>query len=246
MPLLTEPPLIALIRPARWFKHALSIGDLCALLGSRLRALECARDARAPFCAARLAALRHVERLLETRAFGGAEAWVERLEIEHVHQYLRAADSWDRGDVSLTPAPWRAIFVRERQRQATVAQSLRAGTTAHLAYDLPLALARIGTHTLERGDAGASYGRLTRVYVSTAAEALLEAVSRNGRARMPGLGHPRRGVPAAWQRELRAQAWDDAASLADPEEHAREVAFGRIELGAVCEIGRVFGRAPLA
>lgn len=227
---------IARIQPSRWFRHALSAGQLTDLLETRLRALECAQDARAAFCAGRLSQLRQVCGLLESDVFGADGAWVERLEIEHVHQYLRAANSWDRGDLTLTAAPWRLIFARERQGDTEPAESLRLGTIAHLAYDLPLALARIGTaSTAER-----SYGQLTEIYAMTTADAVRDVTARYTRARF---ARRKSAITDAWQRELREQAWDDATALLEGDEEGRHIAFTRIELAAMCEIRRAAGRA---
>jgi hypothetical protein len=242
----SESPPIAQIRPARWFKHALSIGELVAMLDARLRAFECAKDVRAAFCRARLAQLRHAAGLLDAGAFVASAAWVERLEIEHVHAYLRAADSWDRRDLSLTAAPWRLVFAREHQGHTNAAESLRAGTNAHLAYDLPLALARIGTTTVDRTDTAAAYEKLTRVYAQTTAGAVHETMNRYGRAPRLRFGRRQDAISGVWQRELRAQAWDDAVALIDAADDAQQTAFTRIELAAVCEIKRAAGTPSTA
>jgi len=232
---MTNAAPIARIQPSRWFRHALSAGQLVDLLEARLRALECARDARAVFCSARLSQLRYVRALLESDAFGAGGAWVERLEIEHVHQYLRAGDSWDRGDMTLTAAPWRLIFARERQGDAGSGESLRIGTIAHLAYDLPLALARIGAASAANGAMERAYGQLTEIYAMTTAGAVREAAARYTRARF---GRRQSAITGAWQRELREQAWDDATALIEADEDGRHIAFTRIGLAAMCEIRR--------
>lgn len=225
---------ITRIRPASWFRHALGISELVSMLESRARALECARDGRAPFARLRSAQLGRVAGLLESGGFGASAAWVERLELEHVHQYLRAADSWDRGEASLTAMPWRAIFAHERARDGYTAASLATGTIAHLAYDLPLALARVGAATVDGLDTALAYERLTGIYAMTTDEAVRAVSSGHKRGH-----HQTTPVTAVWQQELRAQAWDDASSLVDGDERAREVAFKRIELAAMCEIRRL-------
>jgi hypothetical protein len=244
---MTDIAPIARIQSSRWFKHALSVAQLVGLLEVRLRALECARDARAVFCFARLLQLRQTCGLLESDAFGADEAWVERLEIEHVHQYLRAADSWDRADLPLTAAPWRLIFARERQGDTEIGESLRIGTIAHLAYDLPLALARIGAASAAPSATERAYGRLTEIYAMTTADAMREVMARYDRKRAGNrqsrarLGEPT--ITDAWQRELREQAWDDAAALIESGEDGRHIAFTRIELATMCEIRRATSRA---
>lgn len=233
---MSESAPLARIQPARWFRHALSIGDLASILETRVRALECAKDAGAAFCRTRLGQLRHIEGLLDAGSFNPATPWVERVETEHVHQYLRAAESWDRGDLALTPAPWRAVFAHVRQRNASPADAACAAAIAHLTYDLPLALARVGLTTFSGADTRAAYGRLTDEYAATAAEATPRVRA------LPLHARTARHVTGAWHRELRAQAWDDALLLNDADEHTRDIAFTRIELAALCEIRRVTQR----
>jgi hypothetical protein len=232
---------IARIKPASWFRHALSLSELLGLMATRVRALECARDGRAPFAQLRATQLGRVAGLLDSGGFGAAGAWIERLELEHAHQYLRALDSWDRGEHALVSVPWRAIFAHERNRRADAAEALRTGTIAHLAYDLPLSLARIGVETTDLIDTATAYLRLTEIYAMTTDEAV-GAVGAH--LRRPYLArHQSPAITSAWQRELREQAWDDAAELTRGDEHAREVAFKRIELAAMCEIRRLLANA---
>ncbi len=240
---MTDLASIARIQPARWFKHALSAGQLVDLLEARLRTLECAKDARAVFCSVRLAQFRHIHGLMETDAFGAGGAWIERLEIEHVHQYLRAADSWDRSDLALTAAPWRLIFAREHQGGTSAGESLRVGAIAHLAYDLPLALARIGSTSLPGGEVERSYAQLTQIYAATTEEAVRGALTRYARPSRLRFGQNQSAITGAWQRELRAQAWDDAADLIDADDDGLHVTFTRIELAAMCEIRRATNAA---
>jgi hypothetical protein len=224
---MAEPTPFVRIRPAPWFVHALSFADLVRLLERRLRTLECGRDARAVFVRVRLAQLREVHAAFEAGRFGTDAAWVERLEIEHAHAYLRADDAWGRGQVALTPAPWRAIFV-QCGRHGNDSAILAAATIAHLSYDLPLAVARAG------GEAqmASAFERVTRIYVDQWPAAAVSTVNR-------GLSHRAAvRVTSDWQRELRGQAWDDAVDLTDDDEHVRSVAFTRIELAAVCEVRR--------
>jgi uncharacterized protein DUF5995 len=239
---MSEAAPIARIRPATWFRHALSLSELTGVLESRVQALTCAKDARAAFCQLQTAQLTHVTGLLDSGGFGPAGAWIERLELEHAHQYLRAADSWDHGDrgdaaPALTAMPWRAIFAHERGHNAIVADSLRLGTIVHLSYDLPLALASIGVTTTNHVDTQTAYMRLTEIYAMTTDAAVRVVTALNRRSHMPR--HERPAITGAWQHELRAQAWDDAIALSSRDEHEREVAFKRIELAAMCEIRRL-------
>jgi hypothetical protein len=135
--------------------------------------------------------------------------------------------------------PWQAIFAHERGHRSDPASALRTGTIAHLAYDLPLALARTGVTTADHIDTAAAYNRLSEIYAATTDEAV-GAVGMH--LRRPYLArHEAPAITDAWQRELRAQAWDDAAELMRDDEHEREVAFRRIELAAMCEIRRLIG-----
>jgi hypothetical protein len=228
---------ITRIRPATWFRHALSIQGLAEMLDTRARALDCGRDGRAPFARLRAAQMGRIAGLLESGGFGSAGAWIERLELEQTHHYLRASDSWDRGEPSLTTMPWRAIFAHERARDGDAEAALQAGTIAHLAYDLPLALARVGKTTTDGVDTAAAYARLSGIYVMTCDETVRAAMAGDRRAGHRGIaGAP---ITGAWHEELRSQAWDDAMSLIEGDEHAREVAFKRIELAAMCEIRRL-------
>jgi uncharacterized protein DUF5995 len=230
---------MARIQPAAWFRHALSLGELVETTESRARALECGRDGRAAFARLRAAQVGRVAGLLDAGGFGAAAAWIERLELEHGHRYLRAADGWDRGDLNQTPTPWRAIFEHERGHRPDAAASLRTGTIAYLMFDLPLALARVGVTTADGVDTATAYAQLTEMYAVTTDEAVC-AVSVH--LRRPYLGYRRQPtVTDAWQRELRGQAWDDAAELLGGDQHEREVALRRIELAAMCEIRRLIG-----
>jgi hypothetical protein len=225
---------IARISPAPWFRHAARLRELEDLLASRVRALECGHDARAPFVHLRRTQIARTCELLEAGRFGVAGAWIERLELEHAHQYLRAADSWDRGQQALAAAPWRVVFSHERARGVTARASLQASTIAHLMYDLPLAIARTGTTASSGARLADAYERLTEAYTLMNDAALRAATARAGRREAPA-------ITAAWQRELRAQAWDDAVALDEGDDRARDVAFKRMELAALCEIRRLVG-----
>ena len=122
--------------PARWFTHAADIAELVTVFERRVDALMAARDARAAFCGAYGRYLAGVREAIASGAVGEGAGWVERLELEHAHQYLRAMDAWDRGDACLTPAPWRLVFSIDRHQTPSVAEALRMGALVHLAYDL--------------------------------------------------------------------------------------------------------------
>jgi len=166
-----------------------------------------------------------------------AEPWASRrpaeptgrLEIEHVHAYLRADDAWGRGQAALTPAPWRAVFAYGR-RDSGSAPLFAAATIAHLSYDLPLALARTGSGA----QVNRAFEQLMQIYVEDGGVGGALNVQRMLRRHAEEHGY----VTAEWQRQLRGQAWDDAIDLMDDDEHVRTVSFTRIELAAVCEVRR--------
>jgi hypothetical protein len=229
---MAEPTPITRISPATWFRHALSIDDLLRLMDGRARALECGRDDRAPFTRRRLADLHRVRDALDGGVFGAMSGWVERVEIEHVHQYLRSDDGWDRNERSTVAAPWQAVFAHARRGRGH--QMLEAASLVHLVYDLPLALARIGFGS-SFGKAALAFDALTAVHAGAqefAGETPFPGISPAGRISTDR---------ASWQRVLREQAWDDARALATRDERERQVTFTRIELAALCEARRVLG-----
>ena len=156
---------ITRITPARWFRHALSIDDLLRLMEGRARALECARDCRAPFVRQRADGVNRVSEALQGAGFGEMSGWIERVEIEHVHQYLRNDDAWDRGDRSMTAAPWQAVFSHAR-KHARPEQVHEAASLVHLMYDLPLALVPIGFGS-SFGKAALAFDALTAIYADS-------------------------------------------------------------------------------
>jgi hypothetical protein len=228
---MAEPTPIARISPAKWFRHALSVDDLLRLLETRARALECARDARAPFARRRAADLARVRAALDQGLFGAMSAWVERVEIEHAHQYLRNDDAWDRDDRSTIAAPWLAAFSHARQR-GRGELLFEAASLVHLIYDLPLAIARIGFGP-SFGKSALAYDAMTSLYAGASPE-------RGAQVQLPDC-RTGGGPAASWQRVLREQAWDDARALTMRDERERHVTFTRIELAALCEARRVLG-----
>lgn len=135
-----RPPRIVRIQPTRWFARPASIDAAIDALESRARVLACARDGRAGFCEAYAGHLVLARGALLARP-GAASAWTERIEVAQAQRYLGALAGWDRGDRSLTPAPWRAAFALARHSGAP-ARALVAAAIAHLAYGLPLTIAR--------------------------------------------------------------------------------------------------------
>ena len=102
------------IRPARWYAHADGLVELGALVAARARALECAHDARAPFALAYKRYITAMWEEVEDSRFGDATAWIARLTVEHANGWLRAMDSYDRGEYALVPGTWRGLFARQR------------------------------------------------------------------------------------------------------------------------------------
>lgn len=219
-----DPISIARIPPAKWLRPALSIAGLSRMVEGRSRALECARDGRAPFLNARLRQLELVHTALDGGKFGAASGWVERLELEHVQAYLGCDDAWDRREPTGAAAPWQGVF-RGIGERATADAVFDAASIVHLMYDLPLALARVG-FGVSFGKTALAYDALTAIY----ADAPCPSVGRR-------LGEP--VDLSRWQRVLREQAWDDARALSTRDERERKVTFTRIEVAALCEVRRI-------
>lgn len=225
---------IARIRPARWFRHALSARDLAATLETRCAAMESARDGRAAFCRLRAKQAELARDLIEHGAFRAAAAWVERLEIQRTHGYLRALESWDRGDLALTPAPWRAVFALHRQRDIEAPLSLALSAQVHEAYDLPLALTRMGDAA--GGDTLAAFAMLGEFHASA-----IERFERDVLRRyVPGARTVGTlPIASATMRERWSNAWLDAEEIAGTSDDARiNATFVRIETAALAAIRR--------
>jgi hypothetical protein len=101
----------------------------------------------------------------------------------------------------------------------------------HLAYDLPIVLARVGASACSALQTARTFDQLTTLYADSSPEPW---ASGNGRQRDCFW-------KSEWQRPLREQAWEDAQSLNSSEERERSVAFTRIELAAMCEVRSIFG-----
>ena len=229
-----QAPGIARIRPARWFRHALSARDLAATLETRSAAMDSARDGRAAFCRLRAKQAALARDLIEHGAFGAAAAWVERLEVQRTHGYLRALESWDRGDLALTPAPWRAVFALHRQREIEAPLSLALSAHVHEAYDLPMALARVGDAT--GGDTLAAFATLGELHASAIDRFQQDVLKRYAARSLSGGALP---IASATMRERWGEAWLDAQEIAGTGDDARvNAAFARIETAALAAIRR--------
>jgi len=209
-------PRIVRLRPKRSAPHPGTLSELVDALDDRASALHCGHDQRKAFAEdyARHAEL--VEAMRRAGVFGDAAAWVERLMLEQAGHYFRALDAWDCGDLSLTPAPWRAVYARARYEELPDEELSRLSAVVHTAYDMPLALARCPFD-------GIDMLRIRRAYDSLPAFVIAEAAAHG-----PGL--PWRKRPITSDISMRTRAWDDGMLLfeaADAE--ALRGAFVRME-----------------
>ena len=129
------------IRPTRWFAHSRTIPHLISMLDTRVRALECAHDRRATYCRY------YRDTVAATNLHAASQdtpaaSWVPRIELEIARAYLHAMEMWNRGEFALVPGPWRAVFADNRRTARTDDAAIRISSLAHIAYDLPLAIAR--------------------------------------------------------------------------------------------------------
>jgi hypothetical protein len=121
--------------------------------------------------------------------------------LEQAGQYFRALDSWDGGDVALTPAPWRAVFVRARYEDDLPEDEVsRLSAVVHTAYDLPLALARCPFTGIDISDARRAFDRLPALVIGDIS---------------PVRAFPWRRRPITSDISLRSQAWEDGLRLLD-------------------------------
>jgi len=204
----------ARIRPAAWFMHAANLEALSAMLHGRADAMMAARDARAVFCGAYARYIDGVRRDIERGVFGEGAGWIERLELEHAHQYLRALDAWDLGDNCITPSPWRLVFAILRHQPPTAADALRMCLTVHLQYDLPLVLARTPVEAERPACVGAAYRTATKL--SSRSARALAAWTSSFEPRW----FARRLLRVSGReiRSMREQAWADGAALLDTDD----------------------------
>jgi hypothetical protein len=193
-----------------------TLAELVDALDDRADAFFCAHDHRRGFAAEYSAHAELVEAMRRAGVFASAAGWLERLMLEQSHQYFRALEAWDVGDLALTPAPWRAVFARARYEEGITEDELsRLAALVHTAYDLPLALARCPFTGIDVSEARRAFDRIPALVV--------------------GARTSRRSLP--WRRRtltsdvsLRPQAWDDGLRLLDAA-NAEELrdAFTRLE-----------------
>jgi hypothetical protein len=197
--------------------------ELLDVLTARLHRLDAAHDRRSTFCRAYTQYVAAVRALASSGRLAAAAGWTERLEVDFACQYLRALDGWDRRDFSGTPAPWRAAFAQSRYGDLSPLDDLRLSVYAHVSYDLPISLARVGLSPKHRTAREAAYRALTPI----AAHCLLGGEAASNAGPMAG----------EWIAVLRRRAWADAVALYDAEDDEHRTAlFTRIERDAMTSL----------
>lgn len=217
-----DPRLIRL-HPKRTAVRPASLLELIDALDERARALECAHDARHIFAAEYARHIELVEAMRRASVFKDASAWIERLMLEQAAQYFRALNSWDAGDLSLTAAPWRALFVRARYEELPSETLSRLSVIVHTAYDLPLALARSPFEDAAEHDARRAFDRLPALVIN----------EHPSFRRALHLGRHEISSDAG----LRPQAWEDGIHLLDASNgDALRATFTKIETRALLKV----------
>jgi hypothetical protein len=216
MSALPTGPRILRLHPRRHAVHPATLSALVDALDERASALHCGHDRRKAFTEdyARHAEL--VEAMRRAGVFGPATPWIERLMLEHAGHYFRALDAWDAGDMSLTPAPWRAVFSRPRFDELPDSELSRLCAVVHTSYDLPLALARCPFAGMDPVDVRRAWDRIPAFVVTDGP--------------VPKHGPPWRRRPITSDVAMRAQAWDDGMRLLEaPTSDDVRAAFVRME-----------------
>ncbi|HEY8173617.1 MAG TPA: DUF5995 family protein, partial [Dehalococcoidia bacterium] len=137
---MTRDETLVRISSARWYSPPGDFGQLVRLIETRTRALECARDGRAPYTRVCVATARML--LDQSHADAPDGGWAMRVELQLAQAYLRAQDLWDRAQTGMLPGPWRAVFSILRQEPVEPYRAVHMSMLAHVAYELPLVLAR--------------------------------------------------------------------------------------------------------
>src|SRR5438094_6397974 len=105
------------------------------------RALEEAHDSRCVFTYAYHIMTEHIDQHLDTANLFAPE-WLVLLAETFANRYFAALESYDKHE-QLSPA-WTAAFDAVCLRNTSVIEDLLFAITAHIVYDLPLALTTIG------------------------------------------------------------------------------------------------------
>jgi len=209
-------PRIIRLRPRRPASRPAGLIELVDLLDDRAGALECAHDRRRGFAFTYARHVELVEAMRRAGVFDAAGPWLQRLLLEQAGQYLRALDTWDSGDLSLTPAPWRAIFARARYEDIPDGELAQLSAVVHTAYDLPLALARCPFDDIGASQARRAFDRIPALVIADGAS--------------PLRAFPWRRRPLSSDIGMRATAWDDGVRLLDADSgEALRDAFTRLE-----------------
>ncbi len=205
------------------------LAELADVLSARHARLQAAGDGRAAFCGVYAAYSACLARAASAGAFDAGTGWIARLEIEAGTQYVLALDAWDRRNLFGTPGAWRAAFAATKYGSASKSTAIRLAFFAHLAYDLPLALARAGFGGVREDDAERAFTCASELLAAHAG-AMAEQLERGseGRASRPFTG----GELAT----MRLGAWTDGRALASAPEDQREVLFARLERAALLAI----------
>jgi hypothetical protein len=186
-----------------------------------------------------LAAYRmYVRHLRDEVAAGslGAEDWIEQIQTDLAHQYLRAVRSWADGDLGTTPAPWRMVFAAQRQRLMSGGGSLRASICAHVGYDMPIALARVGPGVKQQMDVREAAFERYGEHLAAAAPAIARAALRGDELRLGRTLADAEGV-RAWLMSLWRSAWLDGRRLAESDQpDDRMPIFARMERTVLREL----------
>ena len=109
-----------------------------------LDALDDAMTRNGDMRAAFLIAYRHItQEVLHALPSGLFEdrEWVASFTLAFANRYREALVAWEDGERSAVPAEWQTAFAHATDERCTVLQHLLLGMTAHILYDLPMAVA---------------------------------------------------------------------------------------------------------
>ncbi|MBI5285798.1 MAG: hypothetical protein HY874_11975 [Chloroflexi bacterium] len=236
-PPVTSPEPIA--EPASSGPGIGSLAELIDVLTARLSRLDAAHDHRAAFCRAYATYVDGLRSLIDRDGVGASAGWIEQIELDVARGYLRALDAWDRHDMAGTPAPWRAAFLKSKHAGLSVCDDLRLSICAHIAYELPLAIARADLSPRQRSMHADAYRTVTAL-LSRSGGAFCGAALRTYAAAPSIVRALRRGdgtMSVEWIEAMRRRAWCEALSLYDAHRDVeRSAAFGHIETAALKSI----------
>jgi hypothetical protein len=216
-----------------------SLAELSDVLTARLSRLDAAHDHRAAFCRTYAAYTDGLRTHIDSGAAGESGPWIEHIELDLAHRYLHALDAWDRHDMAGTPPPWRAAFAKSKHGCLSVYDDLRLSICAHIAYELPLAIARSDLSARERSMHAGAYRTVTAL-LARSGDAFCGAALRTYVAApsiVRALGRGDGAMSGEWIEAMRRRAWCEALALYDAHrEVERSAAFGHIETSALKSI----------